>query len=92
MRTIKSGSHYYSLDDQGQISSPGWSASGQWRVIGAVEINNFGYNVRQYSLKEILQSPESIPWKWKNGKQRVHIIDLDHGTIRTWMSPTHSVS
>ena len=87
MKTIQSGSKYYKLQEDGTIEN----FSTSWRVVGAVEINNFGNNVRQYSLKDILQSPEAIPWKWKNGKQRTHIIDLDHGTIRTWMSPSHKV-
>ena len=66
--------------------------SGQWRVTGAVERNNFGNVVRRYTLAEILADPDSIPWKCRNGAQRTFIRDLDHGTVREWRSPGHSVS
>lgn len=91
MRTIQSGSNYYKVDDQGQIIVPGLPASGSWKILGAVEMDNFGHNVRFFDLQTILNAPESIPWKFKNGKQRVHILDLDHGTQRVWMNPAHKI-
>lgn len=65
--------------------------SGQWRIVGAVERNNFGNVTRRYTLAEILADPDAIPWRWKNGAQRVFLRDFDHGTIREWGSPRHSV-
>lgn len=68
-----------------------WNPTGAWKVTGAIEYNNFGNIVRRYTLNEILEKPSFIPWRDKNGKQRVHICALDHGTHRIWMSPKHSV-
>jgi len=34
---------------------------------------------------------KKLQWKHANGKQRIHITDLDHGTQRVWMSPKHEV-
>ena len=93
MRTIQHGHESMLLHDNGSVSRPsiGMEPSGQWSVTGAVERNNFGCVVRRFSLAEILASPECIPWKFKNGKQRVFIRDLDHGAYREWRSPGHQV-
>lgn len=65
--------------------------SASWQVIGAVERNNFGRVVQRYSLSDIFaagtEGRPPIPWTYKNGKQRVLIQDLDHGTRREWCSP-----
>lgn len=93
MRTIRHGSEYMTLHDDGNVSRPeiGMSPSGQWSITGAVTLNNFGSVVRRYSLEQILTTPDSIPWQYKNGKQRTHVCDLDHGTRRIWMNPTHEI-
>lgn len=86
---IRHGSEWYRVDGQGRINRPGkWGFSDTWRIIGAVERNNFFKVVHEYSLDEILTDPESIPWLFKNGKQRVWMLDSDHGTTREWRSPT----
>lgn len=92
-RTIVHGVEYMTLHEDGCISRPGikMEPSGAWKVIGAVEYNNFGNAVRRFTLAQILESPESIPWKCKNGAQRVFIQDLDHGTRREWRGPGHRV-
>lgn len=91
MRTIYKSGKYMTLHDNGQISHKNWQASEQWRITGAVRFNNFGHEVEYYSLDQILADPSQILWRYKNGKQRVHLTDLDHGTPRTWMNPPHSV-
>jgi hypothetical protein len=58
--------------------------SDTWYVVSAVERNNFGNVVRRYSLEEVLTDPTSIPWKHRNGAQRVYLRDMDHGTLREW--------
>ncbi len=65
--------------------------SGQWRITGAVERNNFGHVVRVYTWDELQAATNTIPWTWKNGAQRTYVRDLDHGTIREWRSPRHSL-
>ena len=89
MRTIRRGSEYFKLHDDGSISRPaiGVKASGQWTVTGAVRFNNFGSVSERYTLRDVLDG--KLAWTHKNGKQRVHITDLDHGTRRIWMSPRH---
>jgi len=62
-----------------------------WRIIGAHTYNNFGNITRIYSLQEILENPQAIPWKHKNGKQKTRLLDYDHGTTRQWNNPTHYV-
>lgn len=70
------------------IGRQGWPrGSGKWLLTGAVEYNNFGHVVRRYSQEELLSA--EIPWTHKNGKQRTHLTDLDHGTRRTWGGRNH---
>jgi hypothetical protein len=95
-RTIDSDGATWTLHDNGQIQRhdvppPYNQPSGQWTVTGAVTLNNFGHVTRRYTLAGILADPGAIPWKHKNGKQKTHITDLDHGTRRMWGSPGHSV-
>ena len=92
--TVQYGNEYMEVDTKtGNVSRPaiGMSASGQWQIVGAVTLNNFGQVVRRYSQTEVLTNSSAIPWRHKNGKQRTHMVDLDHGTRRTWMSPTHQI-
>ena len=74
---------YLSVWEGGFISrQEGKVPSGQWRVLGAIERNNFGNVVRRYSLEELLQG--GIQWTPKNGAQKVFLRDNDHGGIREW--------
>lgn len=95
MKTIiQHGKEYMRANEKGEIYRPEIgmkNPSGQWRIVGAVERNNFGAAVRFYPLERILESPETIPWMYKNGKQRVFIRDFDHGSLREWASPGHCV-
>ena len=92
-RSIKRGDEWMRLHADGCISRPSikMGPSGQWKVIGAVERNNFGHVVRRFTLAQILDNPSSIPWRFKNGRQRVFIRDLDHGTMREWARPGHYI-
>jgi hypothetical protein len=76
------------MDEDGLISRPqiGWKATGEWRVTGAVEYNNFGYVITRLSLADVKAACNSLEWQYKNGKQRIHLTDLDHGTAREWGS------
>ena len=66
--------------------------SGQWRIRGAVERNNFGSDVRVYSVDEVLRGEVTGDWRHDNGKQRVFMRDLDHGGRREWVSPPYDVT
>ena len=89
--TILSGAEYMKLHADGTVERAVCKPSGQWRVTGAVERNRFGHAVRHFTLADILRDPGAIPWRWKNGKQRTFICDLDRGTPREWRSPSHRV-
>jgi hypothetical protein len=91
--TVLLGSERMKLDClTGNISRPEikMDASGDWKVVGAVRYNNFGCQVEFVSLKDIVNGYVKN-WKYKNGSQKWHVRDNDHGTIRTWMSPSHSI-
>lgn len=93
-RTIyRSGIAYARLHENGQIERLDGHAgpSENWRVTGAVTRNNFGYVTARWTLDEIL-SGESIPWRFKNGRQRTFLRDYDHGTGREWGHPAHHVA
>lgn len=82
------------IHDDGRIerltgSGFAMSPSDTWRVTGAVRFNNFGHIVERYTLAQVLAGIG--PWRYRNGKQRLYLCDLDHGTHRTWMSPRHNV-
>jgi|SRR5215218_3444979 len=66
--------------------------SGRWYITGAVQLNNFGYITKRWSLTELLTNPSAIPWQFKNGKVRTFLTDIDHGTPRIMMSPRRTVS
>lgn len=79
-------------DSSGRIERPGLvSGSDSWRILGAVRVNNFGHVVERFTLADLLERADSIPWRFRNGKQRTHVVDYDHGSRRVWMSPRHDV-
>lgn len=91
-QTIRHGSEFMLLHDDGTISRPAigmHKASGQWRIRGAVQLNNFGHIVQRFTLADI-QSGTPIEWKHKNGKQKTFVCDFDHGTNRMWTC-SHSI-
>lgn len=89
--TIDHGGEYWILHENGNIERPGLvSGSERWRVTGAVRFNNFGHVVERASLEDI-QAGNIEEWQYKNGKQRWHVCDYDHGTGRVWMSPNHYI-
>lgn len=88
---IENGTRYATIDSEGCVQRlDGMNkANDQWRIVGAVRLNNFGRVVCQYDLDDVLAG--EIQWRHKNGKQRVHLLDFDHGTYRMRGSPNHSV-
>lgn len=91
---IWDGREYMDVNAAGWIARKGQNsltASPGWRLLGAVELNNFGATVRNYSLAELLADPAGIPWTFKNGKPRVRLCDFDHGTRRQWCRPAYVI-
>ena len=73
----------------GQDGKGGWLVpSGEWRCVGAERLNNFGHCVERLPFERLNAIGEQ-EWRHKNGKQRWHLIDVDHGTMRRWNSPGH---
>ena len=91
MYHIDHGAERMAMDESGLVSRPaiGMSASGEWRITGAVVYNNFGHIVGRHSLADIKAG--RVTWKHANGKHRAHVTDIDHGTARVWMSPDHAI-
>ena len=91
---IRHGSEYFHVDElTGNVTRPEIEMnepSGEWRIVGAVLFNNFGHIVARAYFKDITAG-NITEWQYKNGKQKWHIVDYDHGSYRTWMSPNHNV-
>lgn len=86
---IESIHGYLKLHKDGRIERPDghFGPSDAWRIVSAVERNNFGNVVNHWKLEEILRDPSAIPWKHKNGRPRVFLRDIDHGARREWRGP-----
>lgn len=90
---IDYGADTFFANAKGWIERPGLvNGSERWRIVGAVECNNFGRVVREYTLEQVLADPGAIPWTHKNGTQRTFVRDFDHGAYRQWASPKHTLS
>lgn len=94
MVKIRVGSEYWQIYNNGwisQICSDGFAVvqSEQWRATGAIEYNNFGKKIKEYSLEDILS--RKVPWLFKNGKQRCFLAQFDHGTYNQLGSQSHQV-
>lgn len=63
-----------------------WRGSDDWRITGAVRVNNFGHVVARYSLADLFAG--DLMWRYKNGKPRIYLTDVDHGTPRQQCSPS----
>jgi hypothetical protein len=75
------------VHDDGRVEIKGqFGPSDTWRIAGAVRFNNFGHIVQRYSLTEVLKS--DLRCRHKNGKPRIYLTDLNHGTHRMQMSPS----
>lgn len=100
--TIYAGGMIYRVNQKGEVTysdrNGGWcTPSGKWRILGARRLHNFGTEAEKLSFEELdrLNSRygtahyDGLGWKFKNGKQKWHVLDLDHGTERLWWSPDH---
>ena len=87
---ITSGTRDYRFNNKGEIYYENWAPSGSWLFLGAVRYNNFGHEVEHCSFEELKNL--NGQWRCSNGKQKWHLIDLDHGTKRVWMNPSHTVT
>jgi hypothetical protein len=56
--------------------------SKEWIWKGAWIKNNFGHNMFFFTPEGLLD--DDIDWQYKNGKQRLFVVDIDHGTTRNW--------
>ena len=90
---ILKGSEYMKVNAQGEIYRPAIGMnepSGLWYILGAARFNNFGNEVEYVPFHRFAEL--NGQWQYKNGKQKWHVRDRDHGTTRDWMSPNHSIT
>ena len=83
MTIVRNGLYYYMDVNTGNISSDTLNESGEWRVVGAVKYNNFGQITARAYLADIIAG-NIKDWQYKNGKQKWHVMDYDHGTHKIW--------
>jgi hypothetical protein len=81
MRTIVCGNERMTLNDDGTVArlslpAPRGTASGQWKVTGAVTLSNFGTVTRRWSLADILADPPRSRGSTATGSRR--------HTLPTW--------
>jgi hypothetical protein len=60
------------------------SYSGGWRFVGVVKQLPFGRLGPIIPPEKVLEIKD---WLFKNGKPKYRVIDIDHGTVRVWVSP-----
>jgi hypothetical protein len=44
---------------------------------GAIAFNKKGRKVNAYFLREVVMKPDTIPWKFRDGRQRTRLYDTD---------------
>jgi len=52
-------------------------------------LNDRGEVIHRYTLQDVIDG--HIAWKHKDGRQRVHWTEQDHGSARVWIMPGHEV-
>lgn len=79
----------YIIHDNGDIERtdiPGFKPSGQWKMLGLVGIGRKRYVPLERITREWLAENAL---RFKNGKPRWTVRDLDHGTMREWGNTDH---
>lgn len=90
--TIVMTNEFREILENGQVvrhingSKEPYRSSEQWRVTGAIVINNFGNIIRRMTLVELLDelSNDKTNLFYKNGKPKFRICDIDGRTNRVW--------
>lgn len=83
---LKRDNVYFNVNENNEISYNDINPSLNWIFDGAVRINNFGHIVKRFSADFIRQNANGLDWLHKNGKQRLFLCDIDHGTYRIWIT------
>lgn len=89
-RLDNAGSAYHVLKngDIVRLDQPGFTASGQWKFLGLRHVRRALF----IPFPQCFEKPLPFPLNWKNGKAQWHVVDLDHGTRREWVSPAGRLS
>lgn len=97
--TIESPNEYFPIfeDAEGRVLFGRFGSNGElsvepsvsWQFLGACRVKPFGHIGGLIPVQDFesigLNRPEN--WRFKNGKSKFLVCDLDHGTRRIWMSP-----
>jgi hypothetical protein len=78
----------YTVTREGWIGRPsaGVVPSPSWYITGARAYNNFGNTRQIYRLEAVLGG--RVTWRYRNGKPRAFLQDVDHGTKREQRAPS----
>ena len=73
---------YYVIDEQNRIcrTDVKFPPTSAWRCIGVREVRAFGNKGPLMSLNEAIKHDT----RFKNGRGKFVMVDLDHGTYREW--------
>jgi hypothetical protein len=81
----------YTVDDDGKISYSG-SGSDKWKFIGLLPVRCIDLD-RMIPHEEITAEwLKAHPLTFANGNPRYKVVDLDHGTYRTWGHPVVNIT
>ena len=80
---------WFTLYENGQIEKPDkYTSDGKsWEFVGLVEKKPFGKVGHLIPRDEVFSNYGyyNSNLRYKNGKYRYYVVDMDHGTRRTWM-------
>lgn len=80
----QAGGTLYRVNHSGHIAKERAPYSAQWICTGVVRFNNFGHVVESVPFPRCFMEPRD--WRYKNGKGKWFIADIDHGTSRVQMA------
>jgi hypothetical protein len=86
--TVVTARERYLVDEHGNIGRPqiNLAPSGNWKALALIRYHGFGI-AETIPFAKWPERIAELNWRYKNGKPRYHMRDLDHGTTREWGEP-----
>ena len=86
---LSESNKHYVVDEQMNISQAHWALhedyglhSGKWKLNGFRKVLSFNHLGTLVSIRDLIDS--KLPLRFKNGRGRFIVEDIDHGTKRYW--------